>query len=845
MKKTLNPILQVFAIAWMLFVTYKYFNPHHPEYFGTTGLASAFSKTQSIFQFLAIVAIGYVGWVLYHSYNDKEKVSFKNLTPFKVLLAFTAFLLFFAGFWFLKEPPFKEASFITANLSIISKLATVYLTLFTFTLYSFAFGKKILSFFKFKIKEENKLGESMLSIGIGLGVIMVIVFCLGLFKQITATNVILVLALASLLIYKEIIFFLKRFFLEKFTFEARYFSFEIFFLITLSFVLVINTIDLIRPMPIGWDDMGVYLNYPKQVAGTQSLLAGAPNNYFLIASLPFVFFTNEYLASMNGMFVSFWGGILMLFALVVLMRRFFKAKYGLMVASLIYIIPMTMHQSYADMKTDMMLFFFMIISVYSFFMWFTSQESKQKKWLILSGIFAGIAFGIKPTAILLIFGLLVGLFYKLWGLKGALGMFLLTWIPLHLARALQVTIALPDEIILIAFAGIILLACTLFFFANKRKKIFTKVLVCFFTFALSTGAAFTPWMLKNIHEHNYTLSISTILNGYDAKKPKLDLKAMGVDLGECKGTARIEELDRYLGYDEGVMRYLSLPWKVTMNTTVRGFYLDLSFLFLSFAPLGLILFFLRKKDYEKEKQKIWQALIVMGGTSWLIWLLVGNGVIWYGIFGFILILALTAYFFYENQTTFIKITTGGLVILSVLSVIALRGTKFGNIATIKYAYGIQSGLQTVDIIVPSYRQIACIVTGGTWNEKTMNCKEAQTQEISPVYRIGTFIAYFIPDNNHRLFSDAQLDKFKCVDDFFGNNDLVTLRKLKEAGFKYFILDLNTATIEKDPNGSLHQKANRFVEWVNNMNGDMKMYVHVYNKGKGIAFMEITDEEEQN
>ena len=27
-----------------------------------------------------------------------------------------------------------------------------------------------------------------------------------------------------------------------------------------------------------------------------------------------------------------------------------------------------------------------------------------------------------------------------------------------------------------------------------------------------------------------------------------------------------------------------------------------------------------------------------------------------------------------------------------------------------------------------------------------------------------------------------------------------------------------------------------------MNGDMKMYVHVYNQKKGIAFMEITDGE---
>lgn len=844
MKKTLNPIFQTFAIVWMLFVTYKYFNPHHPEYFGREGLTSAFSQTKFVFQFLAIIGVIYVGWVLYQAtFKDKEKIELKRLTPFKVLMAFSFFLLLFADFWFLRSSAFKDASFATANVSIFSKLGTTYAMLFVFTLYSFAFGKKILNVFKFKLEEKNKLGDTMLSIGTGLGVIMLLIFVLGIFKQITAISILIVLAVSSLLLYKELVVFLKRFFLETFTFEARFFSFEIFFLITLSFVLIMNAIDLIRPMPIGWDDMGVYLNYPKQVAGTQGLLPGLMNNYFLIASVPFTFFKNEYLASMNGMFISFWGGVLMLFAFIAFVRKFFDKKYGLMVASLIYIIPMTMHQSYADMKTDMTLFFFMIMSVYSFFIWFTAQDLKNKKWLILSGIFAGIAFGIKPTAVLLIFGILIGIFYCLWGWKGALGIFLLEWIPLNLSGSLRVAQQFSDSTMLISLIVICFSAIVLFFFANKQHKKLRTTFLSLFIFISFTGIAFAPWMAKNLHESNYTPSVSSILNGYDANKPQMDLKALGVDTKQCKGTAFLEELDRYLGYDEGIMRYVSLPWKVTMNTTVHGFYLDLSFLFLSFVPFGVLLFFLRKKDYQPEKQKIWQALMLIGGAAWLMWLFVGNGVIWYGIFGFILIIPLTAYFFYENQTLSLKIVTGMLVLLSVISVIALRGSKFGNGATISYTYGIQTGLQTVDTIVPNYRQIACIVGGGTWTQDAMTCTESEKIETSPIYRIGTFIAYFIPDNNHRLFSDPQLDTFKCIDDSFGNNDVVTLRKLKEAGYKYIILDLNTATIEKDPKGSLHQKANRFVEWVNTLNGDLKMYVHVYNQKRGIAFMEITDEKE--
>ena len=33
-------------------------------------------------------------------------------------------------------------------------------------------------------------------------------------------------------------------------------------------------ISIIRPMPIGWDDLGVYMNYPKMLALTNELLPG-------------------------------------------------------------------------------------------------------------------------------------------------------------------------------------------------------------------------------------------------------------------------------------------------------------------------------------------------------------------------------------------------------------------------------------------------------------------------------------------------------------------------------------------------------------------------------------------
>lgn len=45
--------------------------------------------------------------------------------------------------------------------------------------------------------------------------------------------------------------------------------FFIFFLISVSLI------NALRPMPIGWDDLGVYMNFPKLMATAGEALKGA------------------------------------------------------------------------------------------------------------------------------------------------------------------------------------------------------------------------------------------------------------------------------------------------------------------------------------------------------------------------------------------------------------------------------------------------------------------------------------------------------------------------------------------------------------------------------------------
>ena len=48
-------------------------------------------------------------------------------------------------------------------------------------------------------------------------------------------------------------------------------STEILFMI-LTFLISVNFINIVRPMPIGWDDLGVYMNFPQIMANNGEMM---------------------------------------------------------------------------------------------------------------------------------------------------------------------------------------------------------------------------------------------------------------------------------------------------------------------------------------------------------------------------------------------------------------------------------------------------------------------------------------------------------------------------------------------------------------------------------------------
>lgn len=85
---------------------------------------------------------------------------------------------------------------------------------------------------------------------------------------------------------------------------------------------------------------------------------------------------------------------------------------------------------------------------------------------------------------------------------------------------------------------------------------------------------------------------------------------------------------------------------------------------------------------------------------------------------------------------------------------------------------------------------------------------------APIYRIGTFLTYFIANNRSRYMEDSLIMQF---DQYMYNKDPdVTADSLKKLGIKYLLMDLNAATIDQDPR---HDLTRRYENLLNSVKSD--------------------------
>src|SRR3989338_4899860 len=325
-----------------------------------------------------------------------------------------------AGVYQLRQRCIQQM-FIARVLSVVA-----FVSLFLFE--CLILGRGLLRFLR--VRPASLLVEAIISVALGASGLIVILWTLsimGVFIMPVGCGVILLL---PLLFFRHTRYWFRCFFRARWQVEGRLASGSVILAWLLLSYLAFNFLSVIRPFPIGWDDLGSYLNRPRLlVSYGHFIFSMAPFQWEYLTSLGFLLFGyDSTFGTSASMMVNWSAGLLAILAIIAFVRTFLGTG-GILAATLYYLLPLVGHFSFADMKTDNAVFTFGALSFLCGFIALFPTENNERertsglRWLFLAGIFAGFGFATKPTTIMVILAflpVLVGTTLHWTGFIGAL-----------------------------------------------------------------------------------------------------------------------------------------------------------------------------------------------------------------------------------------------------------------------------------------------------------------------------------------------------------------------------------------------------------------------------------------
>ena len=716
-----------------------------------------------------------------------------------------------------------------------------------------------------RLPMRHPLAEALFSAGLGSGALILLLWLLSLagFYVQAAGWVLLAAILAAG--YKDAWYWIKKLRDASFTYEAPVYAGTLLLGWILLSYLALNFLNVVRPFPIGWDDLGRYLNQPRLLVSYGHFIPTlASFQWEYMTSLGFLLFGYDSIFGATlSMMINWMAGFLAVGVVYGFGRLYLGRGQGLLAALLYYTLPLVGHFSFADMKVDNAVFFAGGLSLLAVFMALfpiaDEEEANENadvtiaaspdwwRWMVLAGLLGGLGFAFKPTTVMVLVALFPIIFGAMVHWSAFLGAFFLGWVVylmegrLNLADISTRVFGAPDVLHRPVILGCFLvLGLGLWAYAAKlHPRRFLRAGLLFGVFILSCAAAVAPWLLYNNARYGNVVP-KLILSAPNDLTPTFAIAGetptdygqkirslppelqVDPDHAACKSTAKSEELDRYWGYHSGWTHYLTLPWRAVMNLDSTGYYVTVMPALLLFVLLLLV-------PFVWMRQGAWLRWLFFGTIFILMqWVLFANGIPWYGLGVFFgLVIGLEALVF-RAPDDINKSAAAVLIGLSLMVNFGMRLWQFEQQRNIfEYAMGKVSAEAMEERTIPHYDDIRDMI-----EERT-----AEMPETPYVYRIGTFIPYFIPKNLEVLpVADHQLDFFNCL--YQERDGRLTLQRIKALGFNSFIFDTNTHTIERDPNGSLHKKVQEFVDFLNTPGLGMQIVVN--DPGAGIAFILIPE-----
>lgn len=527
--------LRVFFLFWGLFIFLDYAN--RSSYF-----IDAIKKFRhfDLLVFLGIVSVVLL-FVLFKAKFSLKSVQLKGISGWKLYLASFIFTVTIFSFYGFENNLFRDG-FFPAILHFSSLIIGTQLGLFFIVAVAAGIGNLCIKALKINL---SKQAQTIISIGVGFSLIGLLIFIMGASQMLNFEAVWPLFLVLGGIAWRQIYSFSQKVLVQ----SAKPFKLHPLHLVGV-FVLIIfiamNLTGMIRSMPVGFDALNLYMNTPNLIYEYGGLTQGGQAyNWSLIMSLGFVMFDSTAMA----LLLSALPGILSVFALYILARKYLSEGWSLIVCVLFYVTPVIIWQSVQEAKVDLgLLFILLIVSLLVLdvfqrkeieketdssksLIWklFTFQNIDLKTYLLI-GWMTGYAFGIKYTTLFLFFGLICLLFYKSNKQAGF-------WASLLICFALVFGLKLYEfssisidfnQIRPILFISLILsIPFVIFSFRQNRWGLLNSLKISILIgFGLFLN--FLPWMVKHYNE-NKELTINALFTG-KSPLPELDFTYLGMFL---------------------------------------------------------------------------------------------------------------------------------------------------------------------------------------------------------------------------------------------------------------------------------------------------------------------------
>ncbi|EKD92786.1 MAG: hypothetical protein ACD_28C00331G0002 [uncultured bacterium] len=618
------------------------------------------------------------------------------------------------------------------------------------------------------------------SIGIGMGLSMLVLFVVGLFDGFTSSIVRPIAALlfiAALFHAKPLLFTVKKI---RWTLSVSQAWKALPFVVLGTIIFALNTIEMMVPVPTGFDALHLYQNIPNLLIQYQGLISGVnAYNFELLTTLVRLVFE----APMVVLNLTSWAGLLTLgFCFYLFRRGFSTGKAGLLVLFFMSL-PMLSFMLHVDLKVDLILLFFLLLAGYEALQSIENTSSDERKsYLLKAGLFLGIAMGIKYTTVFFVLVLFAFYAFREWKAWGAVSILALGLAVLGFMDGLTFLESFSTQVVfgIATFCAVIGMAAggvALY----RHPRSFQKCKPFFMIGGIAL-MVFSPWLIRNA-VLSPTWSMESLLQGPSSK---IHLDESDVDLPEktCSSALDYNEWDRYSGNFKGHSFWTPgvFLWESTINSGLPNNRLtDISFLFLGLALL-LILHWpeLKKRDPKLAQVALWTFVYTA------IWLGIAKGVVWYGfpmLVGWL--------WLYGRLMEKEKWLIGVLGLWLLMSVSLRFSDTVNDAAALLHAGGVTDAELYQEQRVEGVLEMATI----------LNQQEALNKNV--YLAGGTFLTYYIQQNDHRVVDDQILDTFHCL--FEAEDEEQTLARLKQNGFGYFLLSRQSLGAEPNLDGPLHQQ----------------------------------------